>query len=64
MDPKPGGEQRGIVTPPVRRVRVDLGVQGQQFVRVRGGLSGVKQAERDPGRRHGDPPASVRAMSE
>ena len=52
LDPEAVCEQRGIISAPVRRVGVHLGVQGLQFLRMLGGLRPVEQPERDAGRGH------------
>jgi hypothetical protein len=50
--PEAVGELGRVPGAPVWRGRIDLGVQGLQFVRVRGGPSPVKQLERHFGLRH------------
>ncbi len=49
LDPE-AVRERGVVIPPVRRVGVDLGVQGLQLIGVRGDLRPVEQPEGQIGR--------------
>jgi hypothetical protein len=46
LDPEMVCEQRGIPIPLLRRVGVDLPVQGLKFARMRSGLGSVEQLER------------------
>ena len=52
LDPEPVGEHGGVISAPVRRAGVDLGVEGLQFGGVCRGLLAVEQLERYVGRGH------------
>jgi hypothetical protein len=52
LDPEPVREQPGVVMPPVRRGRVDLGLQRLQLVLMAGRQRAVEQLERYAGLFH------------